>query len=93
MKKNQQFLIPEVADPFTMLKLFQTLRGMEDGECLELFIEGMEISDKFRNILSLESCEMSQTQFLQKINQCVVVVTKKMPPCDSGRLKGDCCCD
>lgn len=92
MKEYQKFFIPKGADPFTILKLFQTLRAMEYGDHLELFVEGTEISDQFRKILSVESCEMSKTQFRKNINQCVVEITKKMLPGDSGEAKGDCCC-
>jgi len=93
MNIRQKFILNELLDPFTLLKVCQALREISCGESLELIYKGRKIPDELFKVLPADEYEIVERELNEYPQRCRIVIQKrKVPSSGSDRLKGGWCC-
>ena len=93
---KQQFILNQVSDPFTLLKISQAFRAMHCGEALEFLLDGSRPPEELFKVLPRDSYQVVGEGVDRASGRMRIVLTKKkeVPPVvDSGDRKRNCSCE
>lgn len=80
MNIQQQFILNELLDPFTLLEVCQALREITPGDSLELLYRGRKVPDELFKVLPSEEYEMVEQKFNENLQCFRIVIQKKTGP-------------
>ncbi|MBW2658885.1 MAG: hypothetical protein JRC87_04690 [Deltaproteobacteria bacterium] len=93
MKRQKQFNLHNVLDPFTLLEVSQALREIQVGEFLEFTYPGEHIPDKLFKIIPDDQFEIVGRETGSNPTGCTLIIKRrKVAPVDSDCSAGGCDC-
>ncbi len=93
---KRQFILNQVSDPFTLLKISQAFRVMHRGEALEFLLDGNRPPDELFKVLPRDSYQVVGEGVDKESGRRRIILTKKkeVPPVvESGDRNRNCSCE